>query len=154
MSPYEIVGRYYSQFNPEHFKEIELDYTGILKNPKYVPQIQKAIFDNYQEESDKSKNELFVATCYQLYAPLSYLRKKQDKKAIAKLPVGVRDEIQKCLGCNNPESVNSEKGYVESYMRPFNNGVTPPFKKKVMDVVETFKCYSNNPCFTQFNLFS
>jgi hypothetical protein len=142
LSPQEIIGRVYSASNPEHAKEIVTQFRRILKDPKYVPSIFDQVNESFADEDYETRKLIFIATTYQLYQPLSYLRRKNDDKVSGKLPVGVRDKMQECLGVNNPETINALKTYVEAPMLPNSNGVIRPFKQKVMSVVERFKCFS------------
>lgn len=148
----EIIGRVLSQSNPEMARSIISQFRNTLKNPKYVEEIFKAVQSEFADESDENKRLIFIATVYQLYQPLSYLRRKEDDKASGKLPIGVRDEMQKCLAFVNPEMINHHKYYVEPQMKPESNGVSRPFKSKVMSVVERFKCFSIHADDTQFKL--
>lgn len=153
LSHQEIIGRVYSQTNPELARDIVTQFRRTLTNPKYVEQIYAQVNEFFQDESHETRKLIFIATCYQLYQPLSYLRRKSDDKASGKLPIGVRDEMQRCLQVNNPETINALKQYVESPMKPDSNGVIRPFKQKVMSIVERFKCYSVNADDSQYKLF-
>ena len=155
LSHQEIIGRVYCQSNPEEARIIVSQFRRMHKDPKHVEWILNKTKELYAStESDESLRDLFVAAVYQIYQPLSYLRRKEDGKASGKLPVGVREEVQKFLGVNNPETVNSLKSYLESWMLPFAKGVERPFKNKVMQIVEAFKPYSINKEDSQYQLFS
>ncbi|RZK75185.1 MAG: hypothetical protein EOO85_14235 [Pedobacter sp.] len=149
-----IIGRVFSQNNPEEARSIVTQFRRTLKDPKHVQAIYESIQEGFADEPEENRKLIFIATCYQLFQPLSYLRKKEDGKASGKLPVGVRDEMQRVLQVNNPETINALKVYVEAPMLPNSNGVVRPFKQKVMSVVERFKCFSIHADDTQFNLFA
>lgn len=154
LSSQEIIGRVFSQSNPEEARTIVSQFRRMHTDPKHVLWVYNKTNELFADESDASRRDLFVAAVYQIYQPLSYLRRKEDGKASGKLPVGVREEIQAILGVNNPETVNSLKSYLESWMLPFANGVERPFKTKVMQIVEAFKPFSLNRDDSQYNLFS
>lgn len=155
LSSQEIIGRVFSQSNPEEARTIVSQFRRMHTDPKHVAWIYNKTKELFcGTESDDSLRDLFVAAVYQIYQPLSYLRRKEDGKASGKLPVGVREEIQSILGVNNPETVNSLKSYLESWMLPFANGVERPFKTKVMQIVEAFKPYSINADDSQYQLFA
>ena len=147
-----IIGRVFSQNNPEQAREIVTQFRRTLLNPVHVEQIFNQVNESFADEDFETRKLIFIATTYQLYQPLSYLRKKEDGKASGKLPVGVRDEMQRVLQVNNPETINALKVYVEAPMLPNSNGVIRPFKQKVMSVVERFKCFSIHADDTQFKL--
>lgn len=154
LSKAEILGRVISQTNPEMAQEIISQFKRTLVNPKYVEKIYESVLDAFTEEDFETRKLIFISCVYQLYQPLSYLRRKEDAKASGKLPAGVRDEMQRVLGVNNPETINALKVYTESPMLPNSNGVIRPFKLKVMSVVDRFKVFSIHPEDTQFNLFA
>lgn len=147
-----IIGRVYAQNNPEQARDIVTQFRRTLLNPKYVEKIFNQIQESFSDETEENRKLIFIATCYQLFQPLSYLRKKEDGKASGKLPIGVRDEMQRMLNVNNPESINALKVYVEAPMLPNSNGVIRPFKQKVMSIVERFKCFSIHADDSQFKL--
>lgn len=157
MTQSEIIGRVLLQANPEMAREYAVKFRRTLNDPKYVQAIYDQVQSDLASESAEDRKDVFVATVYQLYQPLSFLRcKDKDKegKALGKLPVGVRDEMQRCIGANNPETVNAIKSFVEAPMKPESNGVVRPFKEKVMNVVEKFKCFSIHADDSQFKLFA
>lgn len=149
-----LVGRVFAQTNPDEAREIVSQFRRMHKDPKHVLWVYNKTNELFAEEPDSSRRDLFVAAVYQIFQPLSYLRRKEDGKASGKLPVGVREEVQQLLGVNNPETVNSLKSYLESWMLPFAKGVERPFKNKVMQIVEAFKPYSINSDDSQYQLFS
>lgn len=142
MSPQEILGRVTMQSDPDKARLIISQFRNTLKDPKFVQSIYDQVQEAFSGEDDENRKLIFIACTYQLYQPLSYLRRKEDGKASGKLPVGVRDEMQRVLQVNNPETINALKVYVEAPMLPNSNGVIRPFKEKVMSVVEKFKCFS------------
>lgn len=148
----EILGRVIMQTEPEKARAIVSQFRHTLRNPKYVSQIWESVQSTFDQEDYETQKLIFIATCYQLYQPLSYLRRKEDDKASGKLPVGVREQMQLCLQVNNPETINALKTYVESPMKPESNGVVRPFREKVMSVCELFRVYSVHAEDTQFNL--
>jgi len=152
LSSQEIIGRVYSQSNPEEARAIVTQFRRTLKDPKFVSDIFSKVNEVFADEDYDTRKLIFIATTYQLYQPLSYLRRKNDDKASGKLPVGVRDEMQKCLQVNNPETINALKTYVEAPMLPNSNGVIRPFKQKVMSVVEKFKVFSIHADDHQYSL--
>jgi len=149
-----LVGRVFAQTNPEEARVIVSQFRRMHKDPKHVLWVFNKTQELFAHESDSSKRDLFVAAVYQIFQPLSYLRRKEDGKASGKLPIGVREEVQKLLGVNNPETVNSLKSYLESWMLPYANGVERPFKRKVMQIVEAFKPFSINADDSQHKLFA
>jgi hypothetical protein len=152
MSPQEILGRVLMQTEPEKARSIVSQFRNTLKNPKYVCVIHEQVQSVFADEDQEARKLIFIAVVYQLYQPLSYLRRKEDDKASGKLPTGVRDEMQRCLGVNNPETINALKVYVESPMKPDSNGVIRPFRQKVMAVCDLFKVHSIHADDTQFQL--
>lgn len=142
MSPQEILGRVTMQSDPEKARLVISQFRNTLKDPRHVEQIFVQVQDAFSDETEDNRKLLFIGIVYQLYQPLSYLRRKEDGKASGKLPIGVRDEMQRCLQVNNPETINALKIYVEPFLKPESNGVVRPFKQKVMSVVEKFKCFS------------
>jgi len=154
MSPQELLGRVTMQSDPEKARLIISQFRNTLKDPRYVQDIFNQVNEGFPDEDLDTRKLLFIGVVYQLYQPLSYLRRKEDGKASGKLPVGVRDEMQRCLQVNNPETINALKIYCEPWLKPENNGVIRPFKQKVMSVVEKFKCFSIHADDTQFNLFA
>ena len=152
MTKAEILGRVTMQSDPDRAKAILSQFKNTLRDPKYVCPIHTRVQEVFHDEDAETKKLIFIAVVYQLYQPLSYLRRKEDDKASGKLPVGVRDEMQRCLGVNNPETINALKTYTEPYLKPESNGVVRPFKQKVMSVCELFKVHSIHAEDTQFNL--
>jgi len=152
MTKAEIIGRVISYTDPERADEIVKKYRKMLKKPKYVEKIYEEVYEMYSEETMEDKRQIFIATIYQIYQPLSYLENKEDGKAAGKLPPGIRDEMARCLGFVNPEMCNHYKTFTEAPMKPESNGVVRPFKVKVMDVVERFKPYSIHADDTQYKL--
>jgi hypothetical protein len=154
LSSQEIIGRVYSQSNPEEARTIVSQFRRTLKDPGLVKKVFEYVESNFTDDDLEIRKLIFIGSVYQLYQPLSFLRRKDDDKASGKLPVGVRDEMQKCLQVNNPETINSLKYYCEPFLKPESNGVIRPFKVKVMSIVEAFKPFSINKDDTQFNLFA
>ncbi|MDQ1139457.1 hypothetical protein [Pedobacter agri] len=152
LSSQEIIGRVYSQSNPEEARTIVSQFRRTLKDPALVQKVFDYVEQHFSDEDLDVRKLIFIGSVYQLYQPLSFLRRKDDDKASGKLPVGVRDEMQRCLQVNNPETINALKVYVEAPMLPNSNGVVRPFKQKVMSIVERFKCYSIHKEDTQFTL--
>lgn len=148
-----LIGRVFSQSNPEMARTIVSQFRNTLKDPKHVSSIWDNVQEAFAEEDEHNRKLIFIGVIYQLYQPLSFLRRKEDGKASGKLPLGVRDEMQRCLQVNNPETVNALKIYVEPFLKPESNGVIRPFKVKVMSVVEQFKCFSIHADDHQYNLF-
>ncbi|RZJ92464.1 MAG: hypothetical protein EOO20_01780 [Chryseobacterium sp.] len=154
LSHSEIIGRVLSQSNPEMARDIVSQFRRTLKDPALVSKIFCYIQNEFAEEESDIRRLIFIGAIYQLYQPLSFLRRKEDDKASGKLPIGVRDEMQKCLEFVNPEMVSHFKSYIEPAMKPDSNGVVRPMKVKVMRVVEAFKPFSINKEDTQYQLFS
>lgn len=148
-----LIGRVFSQSNPELARTIVSQFRNTLKDPRYVQDIFDQVQEGFSDEDEHNRKLIFIATVYQLYQPLSYLRRKEDDKASGKLPIGVRDEMQRVLAVNNPETINALKQYTEPTMKPESNGVIRPFKQKVMSIVEKFKCFSIHADDHQYNLF-
>ncbi|WP_285011272.1 hypothetical protein [Pedobacter faecalis] len=101
---------------------------------------------------------MLIGAVYQLYQPLSFLSafeiQGHDRKAVGKLPPGVRDQVALCLNLHHPEEVNRLKSFIEPWMRPINVGVERPFRSRVMQIVDQFKKYSINSWETQMELFA
>ena len=154
LSSQEIIGRVFSQSNPEEARTIVSQFRRTLKDPALVQKVFDYVEQHFGEETEDVRKLIFIGSVYQLYQPLSFLRRKDDDKASGKLPVGVRDEMQRCLKVNNPETINALKYYCEPQLKPESNGVIRPFKVKVMSIVEAFKPFSINKEDTQFNLFA
>lgn len=147
-----LVGRVFAQTNPEEARVIVSQFRKTLKDPELVQKIFEFVEHNFSEETKDIRKLIFIGSVYQLYQPLSFLRRKEDDKASGKLPIGVRDEMQRCLQVNNPETINALKYYCEPFLKPESNGVTRPFKVKVMSIVEAFKPFSINKEDTQYQL--
>lgn len=119
----------------------------MLKKVKFVEQIYNTVQEVFADDTFENRRLIFIAVCYQVYQPLSYL-----DQAAGKLPAGVRDEMSRCLSFVNPEMVNHYKTFTEPWLKPFNTGPERPFKTKVMSIVERFKAYSINAEDTQYSL--
>ena len=150
MDKSSIVGRVVMHSDYSTAQNILRQFTPMLKKAKFVEQIYAAVQSEFSEESYENRRLIFIATVYQVYQPLSFLptSKRDDQKtkqAAGKLPAGVRDEIARCLGFNNPEMSSHYKQFCEPQMKPFNTGPERPFKTKVMQIVERFRSYSINP---------
>lgn len=148
-----IIGRYQKQADPEKSRAILSRFKPMLKNPKHVEAIFHAVQEVYSDETWENRRLLFIASVYQSYQPLSYLQSKEDGKAAGKLPPGVRDEMARCLSFQNPEMANHFKSFTESWMKPEDNGMTRPFKVKVMAIVDRFKSLSIKPEDHQYQMF-
>jgi hypothetical protein len=133
----KIIGRAFLQMDGQKAADILRKFQPMLCKSKYVEQIFAAVQEQFQDETYENRRLIFIATVYQVYQPLSFL----DQTA-GKLPAGIRDEMSRCLGFNNPEMVNHFKTFCEPQMKPFNNGPERPFKVKVMEIVERFRPYS------------
>ncbi|WP_443945577.1 hypothetical protein ACJVDH_00265 [Pedobacter sp. AW1-32] len=152
LSSQEIIGRVFSQSNPDEARTIVTQFRRTLKDPALVQKVFEYVEANFSQETKDIRKLIFIGSVYQLYQPLSFLRRKDDDKASGKLPVGVRDEMQRCLQVNNPETINALKVYAEPFLKPESNGVVRPFKVKVMSIVEAFKPFSINKDDTQYQL--
>ncbi|MCZ4244942.1 hypothetical protein [Pedobacter punctiformis] len=152
LSSQERVGRILKVLHPEMFEDLAVTHRETLKDPKYVQIIFDSVKENFPIEDEFNCMLLFIASCYQLYEPLSFFFLPGEGVS-AKLPAGVRDEMSRCLNFNNPEMVNAYKGYCDSPMKPNNNGVVKPFYKKVMTVVDLFEPFSIHKD-SQYKLFA
>ena len=133
----KIIGRAFLQMDHKKAADILNQFRPMLGHTKYVEQIFLVVQSQFQNESFENRRLIFIATVYQVYQPLSFL-----DHAAGKLPAGVRDEMSRCLGFNNPEMVNHFKTFCEPQMKPFNTGPERPFKVKVMEIVERFRQFS------------
>lgn len=147
-----IIGRVLLQSDYSAAQSILSNFRPLLKKPLYVERIFNAVQNEFPDDTPENRKLIFIATVYQAYQPLSFLENKSDKRAAGKLPTGVRDEIARCLGFVNSEMANHFKAQAEPFMKPFNNGPERPFKVKVMEIIEKFRCFSINPEDTQFKL--
>lgn len=156
MNKSEIVGKYLRATTPLDAERIVSEFTAVLRDPSLVERIFNHIEDNYPHEEREHRRLLFIGSVYQAFQPLSYLpRIKGDSEtaqAAGKLPPGVRDEIKRCLGLANAESVNAYKYYTEPMLKPESNGVVRPFKVCVMNIVDQFRCYSSDKNVLQFKM--
>lgn len=156
MNKSEIVGKYIRSTSPNEADRIVGEFTAILRDPSLVEKIYNHIEEHYSHEDREHRRLLFIGCTYQAFQPLSYLpRIKGDSdtaQAAGKLPVGVRDEMKRCLGLANAESVNGYKYQTEPWLKPESNGVIRQFKVDVMKVVDQFRCYSNDKNVLQFKM--
>lgn len=139
-----IIGRVLLQSDYAAAESILNKFRPMLKHVKHVAEIFKSVQEQFPEDTNENRRLIFIGVVYQAYQPLSYLENRSDNRVLGKLPTGVRDEMSRLLGFNNPELVNHFKVFTESQMKPFNNGPERPFKVKVMEIVERFKCFSIN----------
>lgn len=147
-----ILGRVFLQMDYGKANEVLKQFRPMLSKPTHVAQIFEAVQDQFQDEAPEDRRLIFIASCYQIYQPLSFLEGKEDNKAQGKLPAGVRDEMSRCLEFNNPEMASHFKRFTEAWMKPFNTGPERPFRTKVMAIVERFKAFSMHKDDTQYQL--
>lgn len=124
----------------------------MLVQQKFVERIYNEVQIVHENETAENRRLIFIATCYQIYCPISYLKVAKGERTAGKLPQGIRDEIKRCLGFASAEMVNHYRSFTEPQMRPFNNGPERPFKIKVETVIEKFKQFSIRPEDTQCEL--
>lgn len=147
MDKAKIIGRVLLQTDHSTADAILSQFRPMLRKTKFVEKIYNEVQNVFINETFENRRLIFIATIYQVYQPLSFL-----DEAAGKLPAGVRDEMARCLGFNNPEMCNHYKQFVEPPMKPYNTGPERPFKTKVMQIVERFKCFSINIEDSQFKL--
>jgi hypothetical protein len=150
MTKFEILGRVLCVVDPVEAEKHLSNFQRMANEPKYVSVIFNDIETVYPDVSAETKRDYMIAAIYQIYQPLSFLH--LDDKAAGKLPPGVRDELAKFLGFTNSEMCNHYKGQLESWMKPFNNGVRREFREKVMVIVERFKPLSLNRNDSQYKM--
>lgn len=147
-----ILGRVFMQMDYGTAMETLKQFRPMLKKSDHVQAIHQAVQEQFCQETPEDRRLIFIASCYQVYQPLSFFEGKEDKKAQGKLPAGVREEMSRCLEFNNPEMTSHFKRFTEAWMKPFNSGPERPFRTKVMSIVERFKQYSIHADDTQYSL--
>jgi hypothetical protein len=144
-----ILGRIFLATEQERASELIKQFRPMLRSPRHVKSIFTAVNHEFADETPENRRLIFIACVYQSYQPLSFLpaiksEENRTRQAAGKLPVGVRDEMSRCLGFNNPEMASHFKQFTEPQMKPFNTGPERPFKLKVMSIIAKFKVHSIN----------
>lgn len=147
-----ILGRVFMQMDYTTAIDTLKQFRPMLKKAEHVSSIFNAVEEQFQDDTAENRRLIFIAVCYQVYQPLSFLEGKEDNKAQGKLPAGVRDEMSKCLEFNNPEMTSHFKRFTEAWMKPFNSGPERPFRTKVMSIVERFRAFSIHADELQYSL--
>jgi hypothetical protein len=153
-----ILGRIFLATEQERASELIKQFRPMLRSPRHVKSIFTAVNHEFADETPENRRLIFIACIYQSYQPLSFLpaiksEENRTRQAAGKLPAGVRDEMSRCLGFNNPEMCSHFKTQTESPMKPFNTGPERPFRIKVMSIIKKFKKYSINTDDHQFEMF-
>ena len=150
MTKAERLGRVFMATNPQQAADTLEGFEQMANNAKYVESVWDDVNFVYAEDSEETKRDLFIGAMYQICEPLSFL--DLDDKVAGKLPVGVRDEMKRCLGFEFAEMVNHYKDQISPKMNPENRGVERPFRNKVMVLVDRFRPLSINPSHSQHKI--
>lgn len=136
MDKFKLAGRALAQLDYEAFSSIMQDVIPMLEDKSHIEAIYASVQTEFASEEDYMRKVLFVATIYDCYCPGSFFA-----KSIMKMPAGIRDEVSKCMGYENPEMVN----YFVDRAKPFLKFREKSFGQKVAHIKEMFKQYSLNP---------
>lgn len=125
-----LIGRGLSQIDYATYKSIQDRVTPMLTDISKVAEIIDYIKSNYDTGDSYMMNLLCVAAIYDMYCPGSFFA-----SSIAKLQIGVRDEVAKCMGYRNAEMTN----YYLDRSKAFMKFREKAFGQKVASIKEAFK---------------
>lgn len=125
-----LVGRGLSVLDYTAYQRIQERVTPMLTDTKHISEIVDHVKANHFTDDQYMQNLLTVACIYDFYCPASFFA-----KSIAKMQIGVRDELAKCIGYKNPEMCN----YFLDRSKPFMKFREKGFGQRVENIKSIFK---------------
>ena len=135
MSNLTTIAKLVARNNPEAFREAEQLCEPMLlpKHAKLIPEIHKAIKDQFQE-LDRTDESIMLSACiYQAFSPAAMI----GGYKLERLPNGIRPVMCNVMQWNSATVVNHYFKISQVYFK----GVL--FRQKVMDVLSPFNKYSS-----------
>lgn len=122
-------------YHPEVVREIEREFSPMLKDVKHIPAIFEEVNNQFPELSDNQKTDLFVYCAYEAYAKPTLVGQGVDRA-----PNGLRQEICKVMNWNHATSVNEVQDRVRVYFK--EGSARTAFLPKVNAVMMGFERFS------------
>lgn len=120
---------------PNEVREIKRKFSPMLKDVKHVPAIFEEVNNQFPDDSDNQKTDLFVYCAYEAYAKATLVG-----QGIARAPNGLRQEICKVMNWNHATSVNEVQDRVRVYFK--EGSARTAFLPKVNAVMMGFEKFS------------
>lgn len=125
-----LIGRGLAQIDYATYQRMQERVTAMLTDNQHIPEIIDYMRSNHYDGDKYMFNVLAIAAVYDMYCPGSFFA-----KSIAKMQIGVRDCVAKCMNLSNPEMVN----YYLDRSKPFMKFREKAFAQRVEQVKQAFK---------------